>query len=124
MSKQKTAYEMRISEWSSDVCTSDLPGPPLTASLLMIDPTTCQEYRTTAAPASTGQALAGGGGSQAACCRSADHAEGLLVEVEDGFLLLAVARLHLAPADDLAHPLGVDALALGFRVDLYRKSVG
>src|SRR3546814_3870297 len=23
--KQKTAYEMRISDWSSDVCTSDLP---------------------------------------------------------------------------------------------------
>src|SRR3546814_2656280 len=24
--KQKTAYEMRISDWSSDVCSSDLPG--------------------------------------------------------------------------------------------------
>src|SRR3546814_6274826 len=23
---QKTAYEMRISDWSSDVCSSDLPG--------------------------------------------------------------------------------------------------
>src|SRR3546814_4710062 len=28
--KQKTAYEMRISDWSSDVCSSDLfPRPPL-----------------------------------------------------------------------------------------------
>src|SRR3546814_7231761 len=27
--KQKTAYEMRISDWSSDVCSSDLPPPPL-----------------------------------------------------------------------------------------------
>src|SRR3546814_2665074 len=26
--KQKTAYEMRISDWSSDVCSSDLPGEP------------------------------------------------------------------------------------------------
>src|SRR3546814_18430633 len=27
--KQKTAYEMRISDWSSDVCSSDLrPRPP------------------------------------------------------------------------------------------------
>src|SRR3546814_7011306 len=28
--KQKTAYEMRISDWSSDVCSSDLrpPAPP------------------------------------------------------------------------------------------------
>src|SRR3546814_5434837 len=27
--KQKTAYEMRISDWSSDVCSSDLPAVPL-----------------------------------------------------------------------------------------------
>src|SRR3546814_6190206 len=26
--KQKTAYEMRISDWSSDVCSSDLPNCP------------------------------------------------------------------------------------------------
>src|SRR3546814_3933259 len=26
--KQKTAYEMRISDWSSDVCSSDLPFGP------------------------------------------------------------------------------------------------
>src|SRR3546814_19413459 len=26
--KQKTAYEMRISDWSSDVCSSDLRGWP------------------------------------------------------------------------------------------------
>src|SRR3546814_9227859 len=26
--KQKTAYEMRISDWSSDVCSSDLLGGP------------------------------------------------------------------------------------------------
>src|SRR3546814_1381064 len=25
--KQKTAYELRISDWSSDVCASDLPRP-------------------------------------------------------------------------------------------------
>src|SRR3546814_6243247 len=27
--KQKTAYEMRISDWSSDVCSSDLPHPAM-----------------------------------------------------------------------------------------------
>src|SRR3546814_14648248 len=27
--KQKTAYEMRISDWSSDVCSSDLGGAAL-----------------------------------------------------------------------------------------------
>src|SRR3546814_3990222 len=26
--KQKTAYELRISDWSSDVCSSDLSGRP------------------------------------------------------------------------------------------------
>src|SRR3546814_1370299 len=29
--KQKTAYEMRISDWSSDVCSSDLGHGPLRA---------------------------------------------------------------------------------------------
>src|SRR3546814_3051246 len=29
--KQKTAYELRISDWSSDVCSSDLADPPAPA---------------------------------------------------------------------------------------------
>src|SRR3546814_2759928 len=29
--KQKTAYEMRISDWSSDVCSSDLGGAQVVA---------------------------------------------------------------------------------------------
>src|SRR3546814_2840282 len=32
--KQKTAYEMRISDWSSDVCSSDLSTPPPGVNLL------------------------------------------------------------------------------------------
>src|SRR3546814_9041446 len=31
--KQKTAYEMRISDWSSDVCSSDLYCAPVHRSL-------------------------------------------------------------------------------------------
>src|SRR3546814_4013841 len=31
--KQKTAYEMRISDWSSDVCSSDLRGEDLGAAV-------------------------------------------------------------------------------------------
>src|SRR3546814_10635157 len=31
--KQKTAYEMRISDWSSDVCSSDLSWPRLPLSV-------------------------------------------------------------------------------------------
>src|SRR3546814_10751883 len=35
--KQKTAYEMRISDWSSDVCSSDLAdGTKLAAPLLIV----------------------------------------------------------------------------------------
>src|SRR3546814_4873963 len=36
--KQKTAYEMRISDWSSDVCSSDLQG---------VDPILGPEMRST-----------------------------------------------------------------------------
>src|SRR3546814_10540405 len=36
--KQKTAYEMRISDWSSDVCSSDLIGiPTLVANYVPAD---------------------------------------------------------------------------------------
>src|SRR3546814_5475273 len=34
--KQKTAYEMRISDWSSDVCSSDLPPLSEVLSMTMI----------------------------------------------------------------------------------------
>src|SRR3546814_6203851 len=35
--KQKTAYEMRISDWSSDVCSSDLVGPCADLRLALLD---------------------------------------------------------------------------------------
>src|SRR3546814_5303054 len=35
--KQKTAYEMRISDWSSDVCSSDLYGAPLSIVQAVVD---------------------------------------------------------------------------------------
>src|SRR3546814_6517534 len=34
--KQKTAYEMRISDWSSDVCSSDLGDPGRAADVLAV----------------------------------------------------------------------------------------
>src|SRR3546814_7409337 len=35
--KQKTAYEMRISDWSSDVCSSDLRPLPANVTLRHVD---------------------------------------------------------------------------------------
>src|SRR3546814_1285436 len=36
--KQKTAYEMRISDWSSDVCSSDLlDHPPSSQQILLVE---------------------------------------------------------------------------------------
>src|SRR3546814_1725455 len=35
--KQKTAYEMRISDWSSDVCSADLPADAVMAYRAIID---------------------------------------------------------------------------------------
>src|SRR3546814_20892858 len=34
--KQKTAYEMRISDWSSDVCSSDLSGLHIAGWLIVV----------------------------------------------------------------------------------------
>src|SRR3546814_5109273 len=45
--KQKTAYEMRISDWSSDVCSSDLPSDSLRLladSLLIRQPADALRY--------------------------------------------------------------------------------
>src|SRR3546814_15238989 len=35
--KQKTAYEMRISDWSSDVCSSDLDGDSYLMQLVIVE---------------------------------------------------------------------------------------
>src|SRR3546814_2249026 len=70
--KQKTAYEMRISDWSSDVCSSDLAIPPIppctplsrssssvaaaaasTVELVGLEPTSDRHYVCEGAPQST-----------------------------------------------------------------------
>src|SRR3546814_399557 len=41
--KQKTAYEMRISDWSSDVCSSDLPCVVKTSEQVRRTRTGCRQ---------------------------------------------------------------------------------
>src|SRR3546814_6139286 len=56
--KQKTAYEMRISDWSSDVCSSDLALMLLGAGIAMC--LSClQSLLSKAAPASVQGAIMG-----------------------------------------------------------------
>src|SRR3546814_10471974 len=60
--KQKTAYEMRISDWSSDVCSSDLTPSRRTAA--RISPGSAETMSSAALPGSgpvaeTGQEIAG-----------------------------------------------------------------
>src|SRR3546814_2859478 len=43
--KQKTAYEMRISDWSSDVCSSDLDAATHPASASAVTPITAMSNR-------------------------------------------------------------------------------
>src|SRR3546814_6686006 len=59
--KQKTAYEMRISDWSSDVCSSDLPGRDGDAGLRLL----VLERRAAGAAAADRPAWRGGGGAGA-----------------------------------------------------------
>src|SRR3546814_14288776 len=46
--KQKTAYELRISDWSSDVCSSDLAYIAADTGLVVVDLSTPLEPRVTA----------------------------------------------------------------------------
>src|SRR3546814_6265054 len=60
--KQKTAYEMRISDWSSDVCSSDLCSGRL-ACKLVYGGTLCS------VPGCSMRGAGGGPGGRAQSCR-------------------------------------------------------
>src|SRR3546814_1774638 len=87
--KQKTAYEMRISDWSSDVCSSDL-------RLASVDPDAALVRPDQAQDAFQHHRLAGAG--------AADHDE-------------ALARAELE-VDALEHALGAEALRDALKLDL------
>ena len=51
---------------------------------------------------------------------SARHAESGEVEIEKSVAFLALVAFHFAQTHDLAHDLGVKALALGFSIDFLK----
>src|SRR3546814_5483502 len=57
--KQKTAYEMRISDWSSDVCSSDLKtiGGPRSGFILTNDPDIAKKINSAVFPGQQGGPL-------------------------------------------------------------------
>src|SRR3546814_10357225 len=64
--KQKTAYEMRISDWSSDVCSSDLFGSVV--SIAEISPGS-QTSRSPACDAALTQVSVASSNREIACAR-------------------------------------------------------
>src|SRR3546814_5291881 len=46
--KKKTAYEMRISDWSAELCSSDLPGKGAGANCSRMSSSVCSRLRTRA----------------------------------------------------------------------------
>ena len=42
--KQKTAYEIVSRDWSSDVCSSDLPAKPMHAAKVFESPAFCKSH--------------------------------------------------------------------------------
>src|SRR3546814_15387513 len=77
--KQKTAYEMRISDWSSDVCSSDLGGESLVKAgdggrRCDRRPAGAQCYRVLRRLRRAGADLAGGGAAPACFAGMAEAA--------------------------------------------------
>src|SRR3546814_3311197 len=79
--KQKTAYEMRISDWSSDVCSSDLPSTVSGSKTVFGSVSNCPRRELPGLPmmvtgcaGTTGTAMElrclPGGGSAGRCCAS------------------------------------------------------
>src|SRR3546814_2671830 len=131
--KQKTAYEMRISDWSSDVCSSDLQADRRDARLVVerdlvdtVDDAGAAQHGVLAARHRRGAGMAFGAGDgdlEPAHALDALHdADGALIGLEDRALLdmRLEKRLERPAADrhvaEIADPLQL--LADGLAVEI------
>src|SRR3546814_11085949 len=113
--KQKTAYEMRISDWSSDVCSSDL-----LAQLVAVADNLCLQHAGDALDAILKIA---GDAQQGALRRGAgerdgEHREQREIDLVDRRLLGVLRQLGLGEVDLLAH-VGQRLVGIKAGVDLH-----
>src|SRR3546814_9989012 len=81
--KQKTAYEMRISDWSSDVCSSDLrdkPAPKPEDSVDIKDSNSASRWRRARTRAEKSMAYGRRTRAHIAADRNMEHAPGKALE--------------------------------------------
>src|SRR3546814_9800665 len=111
--KQKTAYEMRISDWSSDVCSSDLAGLAVIGDILRV-----------------GQILDGEAqGAEAGLVAGIEVEQRVAVEIggiEAGCVLeiaIEKSRRLQAQRESIARPAGVEVEAVGADIDRVENGV-
>src|SRR3546814_16353591 len=98
--KQKTAYEMRISDWSSDVCSSDLPRSGASPRIVL---TRQHDHREGIEQVGEG----GGAGLHLRCAQQVDPAaaSGHL----DAGVVPVVTQAHEQPRPDDYEPVAPEA---------------
>src|SRR3546814_2555225 len=94
--KQKTAYEMRISDWSSDVCSSDLSAAPRAATPRLI-PAPSRSSATGSRASPKARRAVTSRGASASTSRAGGAAHGLVGKADRGTQRGAhhVAKLHV-----------------------------
>src|SRR3546814_5942317 len=114
--KKKTAYEMRMSDWSSDVCSSDLLEAALGSAVVLDDDGVLGDVDQTA------RQVAGVGGLQRGIGQALAGAVGGVEVLQHGEAFLEVRDDRRL--DDLARRLGHQAAHAGELLDLRRRATG
>src|SRR3546814_13528903 len=99
--KQKTAYEMRISDWSSDVCSSDLRRDQIVDPLIVIEAADIADHDVTSGKAERfGERIV-------ARRRVAEQVEVDAVGRHDDLVRVDTARDQVTAQPFAAHPDGI-----------------